>query len=62
MHVANLIQVLKHIFTSPSSALSSGVSNGTRPCNAKIHGMSEVEAEHIAYAAVQVILLFSACL
>ncbi|KAG2144820.1 hypothetical protein BD769DRAFT_1347572, partial [Suillus cothurnatus] len=46
--------VAKHIFTSPSSALSAGASNGTRPCNAKIHGMSVVEAEHIAYAAVQV--------
>ncbi|KAG2127288.1 uncharacterized protein EDB93DRAFT_1109329 [Suillus bovinus] len=48
-----LSRVAKHIFTSPSSALSAGVSNGTHPCNAKIHGMSTVEAEHIAYAAVQ---------
>ncbi|KAG2747050.1 hypothetical protein P692DRAFT_20736726, partial [Suillus brevipes Sb2] len=48
-----LTRVAKHIFTSPSSALSASVSNGTRPCNAKIHGMSTVEAEHIAYAAVQ---------
>lgn len=48
-----LERVAKHIFTSPSSALSAGASNGTRPCNAKIHGMSVVEAEHIAYAAVQ---------
>ncbi|KAG1889700.1 uncharacterized protein F5891DRAFT_892818, partial [Suillus fuscotomentosus] len=45
--------VTKHIFTSPSSALKAGVSNGTRACNAKLHGMAGVEAEHIAYAAVQ---------
>ncbi|KAG1750377.1 uncharacterized protein EDB91DRAFT_1078427 [Suillus paluster] len=48
-----LERVTKHIFTSPSSALKAGVSSGTRACNAKLHGMKEVGAEHIAYAAVQ---------
>ncbi|KAG1816573.1 hypothetical protein EV424DRAFT_1348185 [Suillus variegatus] len=48
-----LERVTKHVFTSPSSALKAGVSNGTRACNAKLHGMAGVEAEHIAYAAVQ---------
>ncbi|KAG2741471.1 hypothetical protein P692DRAFT_201726632, partial [Suillus brevipes Sb2] len=47
-----LERIIKHIFTSPSSALTTGASNGTRPCNAKIHAMAKVEAEHIAYAAV----------
>ncbi|KAG1738252.1 hypothetical protein EDB19DRAFT_2025453 [Suillus lakei] len=45
--------VTKHIFTSPSSALKAGVSSGTHACNAKLHGMKEVGAEPIAYAAVQ---------
>ncbi|KAG2135979.1 hypothetical protein DEU56DRAFT_755365 [Suillus clintonianus] len=48
-----LERVTKHIFTSPSSALKAGISSGTRACNAKLHGMKEVGAEHIAYAAVQ---------
>ncbi|KAG1732695.1 uncharacterized protein EDB91DRAFT_1251737 [Suillus paluster] len=48
-----LERVIKHIFTSPSSALKAGVSSGTRACNAKLHGMKEVGAEHITYAAVQ---------
>ncbi|KAG1722821.1 hypothetical protein EDB19DRAFT_1954498 [Suillus lakei] len=48
-----LERVTKHIFTSPSSALKAGISKGTRACNAKLHGMTEVVAEHIAYAAVQ---------
>ncbi|KAG1738535.1 hypothetical protein EDB19DRAFT_1983178 [Suillus lakei] len=47
------LKVTKHIFTSPSSALKAGVSSRTRACNAKLHGMKEVGAEHIAYAAVQ---------
>ncbi|KAG1718725.1 uncharacterized protein EDB91DRAFT_1258319 [Suillus paluster] len=41
--------VIKHIFTSPSSALKAGVSSGTRACNAKLHGMKEVGGEHIIY-------------
>ncbi|KAG1721734.1 hypothetical protein EDD22DRAFT_962429 [Suillus occidentalis] len=48
-----LERVIKHIFTSPSSALKAGGSSGTRACNAKLHGMKEVGAEHITYAAVQ---------
>ncbi|KAG1767870.1 hypothetical protein EV702DRAFT_1012929 [Suillus placidus] len=48
-----LERVTKHIFTSPSSALKVGVSSGTCACNTKLHGMTRVEAEHIAYAAVQ---------
>ncbi|KAG2335567.1 hypothetical protein BDR05DRAFT_894609 [Suillus weaverae] len=52
------IQVTKHIFTSPLSALKAGVSNGTHACNAKLHGMKEVGAEHIAYAAVQASFFF----
>ncbi|KAG1774443.1 hypothetical protein EV702DRAFT_974801, partial [Suillus placidus] len=55
-----LERVTKHIFTSPSSALKVGVSSGTRACNAKLHGMIRVEAEHIAYAAVQVTFVFTA--
>ncbi|KAG2147370.1 hypothetical protein BD769DRAFT_1382415 [Suillus cothurnatus] len=49
-----LERVTEHIFTSTSSALKAGISNGTCACNAKLHGMAEVEAEHIAYAMVQV--------
>ncbi|KAF8546264.1 hypothetical protein OG21DRAFT_1427548, partial [Imleria badia] len=45
-------RVLKHIFTSPSSALSKRV-KGARAGNAKIHRMQQVEVEHIAYAAIQ---------
>ncbi|KAG1764281.1 hypothetical protein EV702DRAFT_1205055 [Suillus placidus] len=48
-----LERVTKHIFTSLSSALKAGVSSGTRTCNAKLHGMKEVGAEHITYAVVQ---------
>ncbi|KAG2337030.1 hypothetical protein BDR05DRAFT_895833 [Suillus weaverae] len=55
-----LERIIKHIFTSPSSALMTGASNGTCPCNAKIHAMSKVEAKHIAYAAIQVIFFLLA--
>ncbi|KAG2070099.1 hypothetical protein BDR04DRAFT_1019822 [Suillus decipiens] len=48
-----LEQVIKHVFMSPSSVLKAGTSNGTCACNAKLHGMTEVGAEHIAYAVVQ---------
>ncbi|KAG1718019.1 uncharacterized protein EDB91DRAFT_1067055 [Suillus paluster] len=54
-----LERVTKLIFTSPSSALKASVSSGTRACNAKLHGMKEVRAEHIAYAAVQVSFSFA---
>ncbi|KAG1726372.1 hypothetical protein EDB19DRAFT_1643521, partial [Suillus lakei] len=52
-------RVTKHIFTSPSSALKAGVSNGTHTCNAKLHGMTEVGAEHIAYVTVHVCFAIS---
>lgn len=49
------IQVLRHIYTSPSSALiDDGELSVTRSGNAKLHGMYTVQAEHIAYALVQV--------
>ena len=47
-------KVLKHIFMSPSSVLSSGDSKSTHPGNGKLHGMHEVTAEHITYSAVHV--------
>jgi len=50
-----VMQVLRHIYTSPSSALiDDGELSVTRSGNAKLHGMYKVEAEHIAYALVQV--------
>ncbi|KAI6043557.1 hypothetical protein EDC04DRAFT_2600026 [Pisolithus marmoratus] len=52
LHGFVLIQVLKHIFISPSSALSNGKLKSTHPRNGKLHGMCEVTAEHIAYSAV----------
>ncbi|KAF9240961.1 hypothetical protein BU15DRAFT_61267 [Melanogaster broomeanus] len=55
-------QVLKHIFTSPSSALCTsdgGSMRNTRASNAKIHGMAQVDAHHLAYAAMQA--RFSIC-
>ncbi|KAG2143968.1 hypothetical protein BD769DRAFT_1636738 [Suillus cothurnatus] len=49
-----LKRVLRHIYTSPSSALiDDGELSVTRSGNAKLHGMYKVEAEHIAYALVQ---------
>jgi hypothetical protein len=44
---------MRHIFTGPSSALGEE-SRGTRAGNAELHGMTKVEAAHIAYACVQV--------
>ncbi|KAI6011602.1 hypothetical protein EDC04DRAFT_2552191, partial [Pisolithus marmoratus] len=44
----------KHIFISPSSALSNGKSKSTHPGNGKLHSMHEVTAEHIAYSAVHI--------
>ncbi|KAG1768272.1 hypothetical protein EV702DRAFT_1203360 [Suillus placidus] len=44
--------VLRHIFTGPSTALGQD-SRATRTCNAALHNMTTVEAEHIAYACVQ---------
>jgi len=49
------IQVFRHIFTSPSSALiDDGELGVTRSSNAKLHNMYKVEAENIAYAFIQV--------
>ena len=52
--MTRLEQVLKHIFMSPSSALSNSDSKSTRPGNGKLHSMHEVTAEHIAYSAVHI--------
>ncbi|KAG2367260.1 hypothetical protein BDR07DRAFT_1606178 [Suillus spraguei] len=47
-------QVIRHLFTGPSSALcTDSESVGTRPCNARLHNMMEVEAENIAYGVIQ---------
>jgi hypothetical protein len=48
-----LAQVMRHIFTGPSTALGDD-SRATRSCNAALHDMVSVEAEHIAYGCVQV--------
>ncbi|KAH7918177.1 hypothetical protein BV22DRAFT_1025013, partial [Leucogyrophana mollusca] len=45
--------VAKHVYTGPSSALRAEPgSKGTRACNAKIHGMTKVKPEHVAYSMV----------
>jgi hypothetical protein len=50
-------QVMKHLFLGPSSALGAeGESVGACPCNARLHNMTEVEAENIAYGVIQVCL------
>jgi hypothetical protein len=47
--------VFRHIFTGPNSAMqASEVMAVTCKNNAKIHGMTTVSPENIAYAAVQV--------
>ncbi|KAG1905245.1 uncharacterized protein F5891DRAFT_1183191 [Suillus fuscotomentosus] len=47
-----LEQVMRHIFTGPSSDLcADSESVGTCPCNARLHNMMEVEAENIAYGS-----------
>jgi hypothetical protein len=48
---------MKHLFLGPSSALGAeGESVGACPCNARLHNMTEVEAENIAYGVIQVCL------
>ncbi|KAG1724019.1 hypothetical protein EDB19DRAFT_2028955 [Suillus lakei] len=47
-----LERIMRHIFTGPSTALGDD-SRATRSCNASLHDMTTVEAEHIAYACVQ---------
>jgi hypothetical protein len=50
---------MRHLFMGPSSALcADSESVGTRPCNARLHNMMEVEAENIAYGVIQVCLTF----
>jgi hypothetical protein len=50
-------QVMKHLFLGLSSALGAeGESVGMRPCNARLHNMTEVEAENIAYGVIQLCL------
>ncbi|KAG0696583.1 hypothetical protein DFH29DRAFT_879255 [Suillus ampliporus] len=46
-------RVMKHVLTGPSSALAGDNFHVSNSCNAIIHGMMMVEAENIAYAAVQ---------
>ncbi|KAG2738402.1 hypothetical protein P692DRAFT_201687204, partial [Suillus brevipes Sb2] len=46
------VKVMCHIFTGPSTALGQD-SRATRTCNAALHNMTTVEAEHIAYACIQ---------
>jgi hypothetical protein len=48
---------MHHIFTGPSTALGDD-SRATHSCNASLHDMTTVEAEHIAYACVQVSFIF----
>jgi hypothetical protein len=45
---------MKHIITGPSSALAGDDFHVSNSCNAVLHRMMTVEAENIAYAAVQV--------
>jgi hypothetical protein len=45
---------MKHVLTGPSSALTGDNIHISNSCNAVIHGMMTVEAENIAYAAIQV--------
>lgn len=45
------VRVGTHIFKGPSAALG-GESRGTRPCNAILHDMTSVEAEHVTYSCV----------
>ncbi|KAF4620470.1 hypothetical protein D9613_000628 [Agrocybe pediades] len=46
-----LVRTYRHIFTSPSSAFDKDVKAGKRS-QAELHGITEVEPEGIAYAAV----------
>ncbi|KAG1720077.1 hypothetical protein EDB19DRAFT_2044780 [Suillus lakei] len=47
-----LERIMRHIFTGPSTALGDD-SRATRSCNASLHDMTTVEAEHIAYACAR---------
>ena len=50
---ADLDKVGRHIFLGPSSAFG-GDTRATRSCNAVLHNMSTVQAEHIGYICIQV--------
>jgi hypothetical protein len=52
-----LLQVYRHIFTSPSSAIGK-VRKGTKPSKAQIYGMKRASGRTIAYACVQVRFLY----
>ncbi|KAH9952316.1 hypothetical protein BGW80DRAFT_745992 [Lactifluus volemus] len=50
-----ILRVVKHIFTGPSSALSTpGSGRNTRANNAKIHNLTALTGREIAYGATQV--------
>ncbi|KAG1849025.1 hypothetical protein F4604DRAFT_1973369 [Suillus subluteus] len=57
-----LKRVLRHIYTSPSSALIDDREKTTvRSGNTKLHNMQKVEVEHIAYAFIQARYGISSC-
>lgn len=49
-----LVWVGRHIFLGPSHALGGDSVRATHTCNAILHGITTVEAEHITYICVQV--------
>ncbi|KAG2127025.1 hypothetical protein BD769DRAFT_1668151 [Suillus cothurnatus] len=53
--------VMKHVLTGPLSALTGDDFHISNSCNAVIHGMMTVEAEDIAYAAVQAHSTITSC-
>jgi hypothetical protein len=48
------IQVIKHIFTGPMSALTSKPTASNKPPNSVVYKMERVTGRHVAYAAVMV--------
>jgi hypothetical protein len=48
------MQVFRHIFTGPASAISPGKRKGTKPSKGKLHQLTRPTPNTIAYAAVQV--------
>ena len=51
--IISLLQVYRHIFTSPSLAIGK-VRKGMKPSKAQIYGMKRASGRTIAYACVQV--------
>ncbi|KAG1732623.1 uncharacterized protein EDB91DRAFT_1251671 [Suillus paluster] len=47
-----LERVMKHVLTGPSSAFGGDDFHVPNSCNVSLHGMTSIEAENIAYAAV----------